>query len=130
MSELLSGLALFLLFAWLGVLALLSTWHDREELRFQVQLFLWAYALRFALSIAIYQLGLVAVLGDEDASGWTGGVGLQQRWAQQGVGLLDLPFVLTAGFGGQHRGYFYLLGAVFYLTDMPYRVSAAALNGF
>ena len=61
MSELLSGLALFLLFAWLGVVALLSTWHDREELRFQVRLFLWAIALRFAFSLTIYQLGLVVL---------------------------------------------------------------------
>src|SRR5207253_11217829 len=65
----------------------------------------------------------------EDASGWTGGVALQQRWAEQGVGLFDLPFVLIDAFGGHHRGYFYLLGALFYLTEAPYRLSAAALNG-
>lgn len=128
-TELLAGLALFGVFSWLGCLALFATRQHRTELRLQLRLFLWAFALRFACSMALYQLGLVAIFKDEDASGWEGGVGLQQQWLQEGIGFWQLPFVWAGAFDQEHRGYHYLLGALFYLTDAPYRLAAAALNG-
>jgi hypothetical protein len=124
------GISLFVLLCVIGCVALLGTRRHQEELPMQLQLFLVAFALRFLLSIAIYQFGLVAVFGDEDASGWSGGAALREQWVKQGTTPLDLPFVLAGAFEGQHAGYGYLLGVFFYLTDSPYRLPAAALNGF
>ena len=74
--------------------------------------------------------GLVRVLGDEDGSGWYGGVLLMQNWTQRKIGLVDLPVALAEAFQQQHRGYFYLLGGLFYITDAPARLPAAVLNCF
>ncbi len=101
-----------------------------EPRKIPKSLFCCAFALRFAMSIVIYQFGFVQVLGDEDSSGWWAGVFLQRRWEQQGVGVLSLPFVLVDVFAGSHRGYGYMLGTLFYLTSAPARLPAAALNCF
>jgi hypothetical protein len=124
------AIVLFVLLCILGTLSLLAERNHRETLHSQLKLFLIAFALRFAMSIAIYQFGLVALLGDEDSSGWSGGVILQQRWLDREVGLLDLPSVLTGAFESQHRGYPYMLGALFFITDAPARLPAAAFNCF
>jgi hypothetical protein len=124
------AIVLFVLLCILGTLSLLATRNHRETLRFQVKLFLIAFALRFAMSIVIYQFGLVTLLGDEDGSGWIRGVILQQRWLHREAGLFDLPFVLTGAFESQHRGYGYMLGALFFITDAPARLPAAAFNCF
>jgi hypothetical protein len=124
------GFTLYCLLSVLGCAALLATKRHRAELPFQLRLFLIAFALRFALSVVIYQYGLVTLLGDEDASGWRDGQILQQKWALQGISLLDLPSVLTEAFQERHRGYAYLLGGFFSLTNAPGRLPAAALNGF
>src|SRR5262245_55327686 len=130
MTDLTSGFFLALLLGWLGGLSLLFSSRNREEARIQVRLFLCAFAIRFAVSVVVYHFGFVRVLGDEDSSGWAGGVGLQRKWVQQGVDVFDLPAVLLGAFEGHHRGYLYLLGTLFYFTDLPYRLAAAALNGF
>jgi type III secretory pathway component EscS len=124
------AIVLFVLLCIVGTLSILATRNHRETLRFELKLFVIAFALRFAMSIAIYQFGLLALLGDEDSSGWIGGIILQQRWLHREIGLLDLPSVLTGAFEGQHRGYAYLLGALFFITDAPARLPAAALNCF
>jgi hypothetical protein len=49
---------------------------------------------------------------------------------RDGIGPIDLLSVLTGAFEGNHRGYGYLLGALFYYTDAPARLPAAALNCF
>lgn len=121
---------LFILFCIGGTALLYATRSHSRALRFQERLFLLAFLARFALSIVIYQFGLVAILGDEDASGWYGGVGLMQAWQKQGAGLLDLPVLLLGAFEGHHRGYSYLTGLLFYLTASPARLPAAVLNCF
>ena len=93
-------------------------------------LFLVAFGTRFAFSIWVYQLGLVNVLHDEDSSGWAMGVPLQQQWVQQRLSLLDLPYTLLGAFHGEHFGYKYLLGALFYVVNSPTRMVAAVLNCF
>jgi hypothetical protein len=124
------GLVLVVLFSVVGVLAILYTRHHRDTIVFQIKLFICAYLLRFLASIVIYQLGLVSVLGDEDSSGWLLGVMYKNEWEKSGLGLLDLPSVLTAAFQGHHRGYGYLVGLLFYTTDSAARMPAAALNCF
>lgn len=128
--DLFFGLVLFILLPVIGRLGLQLTHDHRDTMWFQIKLFVTAYVVRFAASIAIYQFGVVSVLGDEDSSGWFNGVLLQQQWAQRGIGLLDLPVVMLGAFEGHQRGYGYLLGALFYITDSPGRIPAAALNCF
>ena len=124
------GLVLFVVFGVLGSLVLLSTQKHRETLPMQIKVFATAFALRFISSIAIYQFGLVAVLGDEDSSGWVVGATLRQTWLRQGVGIFELPSVLGGAYSGGHHGYYYLLGLLFYITGSPARMPAAALNCF
>lgn len=128
--DLLFGIVLFILLAVIGSLALFATRSHRQTLRLQVWLFLSAFAVRFAMSIVIYVFGLVKVLGDEDASGWVIGARLRQEWLNRGIGLVDLPGLLTGAFTGQHRGYAYMLGTLFFITDSPARLPAAVLNCF
>ncbi|HWP42160.1 MAG TPA: glycosyltransferase family 39 protein, partial [Blastocatellia bacterium] len=124
------GLVLFVLFSLIGSLAIFLTRNHRDTIVFQVRLFLIAFAVRFMASVAIYQFGLVSVLGDEDSSGWWQGVFYKSQWEQNRVGLLDLPAVLSGAFEGHHRGYGYLVGLLFYATDSSARMPAAALNCF
>ena len=128
--DLFFGLVLSLLLAIVGSLMLLVTRRNKSTLRFQVRLFLVAFAARAAMSVVIYQFGLVRFLGDEDSSGWFAGVSLRYEWTRRGIALLDLPSVLIGAFEGHHQGYGYLLGALFYITDAPSRLPAAALNCF
>lgn len=124
------GIIIFILLSVIGSFALSITRNHRHKMRFQLRLFLWAFAVRFAASIIIYQFGLVQVLKDEDASGWALGAVLQRTWVQQGIGLLGLPSVLAGAFEGHHRGYYYMVGALFYIIDTPARMPAAVLNCF
>lgn len=127
---LLPGLAVFAILAILGCLSLVTTRAHHETLRFQIRLFLIAFALRFALSVVIYQFGLVNVLGDEDSSGWIGGAGLAKRWTDQQITLAELPYVVLGMFDGRNSGYQFSLATLFFLTDSPFRLAAAAMNGF
>ncbi len=124
------GLVLFVLFGVLGALLLTLTRQHRLTLPEQLKLFVIALSVRFTAAVAVYEFDLVRVLGDEDAAGWLTGVKLAQQWALQRVTLFDLPGVLLESFNGNHRGYGYLVGALFYLTDAAARMPAAALNCF
>jgi hypothetical protein len=129
-SDIAFALTFFVLLSVGGTLALRLTRNHSETVGFQTRLLVCAFACRFLAAVAIYEFGLVRVLGDEDAGGWTVGASLRQAWLQRGVGLFDLPAVLTEIYTGQHQGYRYMLGALFYLTDSPARLTAAALNCF
>src|SRR2546421_38843 len=109
------GLALAILLAAFGILALFATRTNRSDLRFQVKLFVAAFVVRFAASLVLYQFGLSAVLGDDDAQGWAQGAVLADQWGQQHLGPMDLPFAMAEAFGRQNHGYHYLLGGFFYL---------------
>jgi 4-amino-4-deoxy-L-arabinose transferase-like glycosyltransferase len=121
---------MIMVFAALGVFLLRLTRNHREGMNFQTKLFLSALGIRFLLSIITYEFGLVKVLGDEDASGWYVGVIHMQRWTKMNFGLLDLPGVLSEAFYQQNLGYHYMLGGFFFVTGLPGRMSAAALNCF
>ncbi|HYP26513.1 MAG TPA: hypothetical protein VE262_07340 [Blastocatellia bacterium] len=124
------GVALFIILGLLGTAALYLTKQHRATLKMQVELLWVALAVRFLASVVIYEFGMVNVLGDEDASGWVGGVGFYESWTRKGFGLLDLPSLLAGAFEGHHRGYYYMLGGLFFVTDSPARLPAAALNCF
>jgi hypothetical protein len=129
-NDLIFGLVLILGFAALGCL-LIKYMHlqylNRREL---IKLFLIAIVVRYIAAIVIYDYGLVEVLGDEDSGGWYNGVTLMKTWMRQKVGFIDLPVVLAGAYDVQNKGYTYLVGALFYLTNAPARLPAAALNCF
>ncbi len=127
---LLQGILLFVLLSLVGCGLLALTRSHRDTFAWQVKLFLVAIFLRFALSVAVYQFGLIDIIKDEDGSGWIRGAMLLDQWQHQGVTLLRLPQELGAAWEGHHRGYFYMLGAYFYLTESPVRLAAGALNSF
>lgn len=124
------GTLFFLLLLAGGYVFVAGSAEDRREGPAHAKLFVVAYLLRFALSVGIYQFGLVSVFGDEDASGWWTGVGMKANWDRQGMNIFLLPYAMAGAFEGHHKGYSYLLGAVFFLTNSPFRLVAAALNGF
>lgn len=128
--DLAAGLAIFFLLALIGCALLHITRHHRQRMRFQLKLFLTAFAVRFAASVAIYQFGLINLLKDEDGSGWVIGAVLKQDWERRGHGILDLPWLFAQGYSEHHRGYYRLLGSFFFITDTPARLPAAALNCF
>jgi len=129
-NDLFFGIVLILVFAALGSFLITLTREHYQTRYEQIKLFLCALGVRFAASIAIYEFGLVRVLGDEDSSGWWSGLGLAHEWSHRHVSLLDLPGILAGAYEGHHQGYGYLVGALFYLTDSPARLPAAALNCF
>ena len=124
------GTVLFTVLAVFGSMSLFFTWNHRDTVRTQIALFLFAFGTRFAFSIWVYQFGLVKILHDEDSSGWAMGIPLQQLWSQHRLSLIDLPYTLLGAFQGEHYGYRYMLGALFYLSDSPTRMVAAVLNCF
>jgi len=81
-------------------------------------------------AVVVYEFNLVKVLGDEDASGWLGGVGYLNYWTQRHIGWLDLPGELMGAFEGHHRGYSYLVGLLLYFLGDPARLPVATLNCF
>jgi hypothetical protein len=129
-NDLPAALVLLFLLGMLGALLLRLTFWHRASLPEQLKLFLLALLVRFAAAIVVYEFNLVQVLGDEDASGWLGGVVYLNHWMQRHLSILDLPGELLGAFEGHHRGYAYLVGALFYLMGVPARLPAAALNCF
>jgi hypothetical protein len=124
------GLLLCVVLGLVGQATLSVTQLHRSTLSLQSQLFLASLAVRFLVSIVVYQFGLVHVLGDEDGSGWYAGVYICERWVGEGVSLFDLPAKWLEAFEGHHRGYGYLLATLFYFTGAAARLPAAALNCF
>src|SRR5438105_15530146 len=108
------GIALAILLAALGSVALFATRANRSDLRFQLKLFVAAFAVRFAASLVLYQFGLASVVGDDDGQGWSQGAVLADQWSHQNLGPLDVPLAMSEAFGRQNRGYHYLLGGFFY----------------
>lgn len=128
-TDLFSGITAFLLLAVVGCLVLLVTRNHRAGLRSQCILFLFAFAVRFLLSISIYGTELrTVVIGDGDDSGWAAGLSLHAEWEYQGLGLLDLPVALLGAFKQRHGGYYHFLALYFHLTRIPSQLSAAALS--
>jgi len=124
------GTLLFIVLAIFGTMFLFFTWNHRQTIQSQVFLFLIAFSARFAFSIWVYQFGLVNILHDEDSSGWALGIPLERLWSLQRLSLIDLPYTLLGAFKGEHYGYRFMLGALFYVTNSPTRMVAAVLNCF
>jgi hypothetical protein len=126
---LLSGSAIFLLLGLIGCALLGMTATRAETFRFQLGLFLAAYGLRFAISLALYAFGVINLIKDEDGVGWLTGVGYYQDWVSQGLTLADAPDLVKSAFLSSNKGYYYFLGFLYCLIE-PARLPAAAFNCF
>lgn len=123
----LSSLQVFVVLAVVGCLGLMLTSHHRQSLDFQIRLFLFAFVVRFGMSLVLYKFGLINVIKDEDGQAWVLGTLYYNAWQRAQLGVLDLPGALLEAFTVRQRGYYYLLGALFYVADVG-RLPAAALN--
>lgn len=132
------GIACVFLFLAIGVLLVQIT-HHRETRRQQTQLFLISYFVRTAMVIAVYYLGLINIIKDEDSAGWYGGLGLYNLWVEEGQNIFTLPGAIykylqdsTSGSGSDggrlHIGYFIILASEFLILNAPGRIPAAMLN--
>jgi 4-amino-4-deoxy-L-arabinose transferase-like glycosyltransferase len=124
------ALALFPLLAALGCCFVIATRAHRANLRWQLNLFFIAFAIRFAFSIGVYQFGLLNVLGDDDQGAWFYSGHMAAIWDRQGLSPWQLPGVLLEAYTqtAEHVGYRYLLAAYFYLTGCPHVLPGAVLN--
>jgi hypothetical protein len=127
-NDLLSGMVFLLIFAGLGSFLLTLTRKHHQTRNEQIIIFLCALGVRFAASVFVYELGLSKVLGDEDASGWSGGVALSNGWEKQQLGLLSLPEIWAEAYGPNHQGFQYMSGVFFFITGASARMPLAAMN--
>jgi hypothetical protein len=106
------------------------TARDERAKQFEILLFAAAVAVRFLASLLVYEFGLMEIIKDEDSYGWMGGVVLQGDWAQRDVGIFGVLYECTTPFFHPlgNYGYEYLIGLVFYLTNLPARLPAAVLS--
>jgi hypothetical protein len=129
-----AGLLLVVIFSLLGLQWIVTTSKSRVLASMEIQLFLAAVSVRFAASVALYLFGIAVIVGDEDASGWVNGIGFYNEWIGRGYSVIDLPSLLLQGYssssgaGDSYIGYHYLLAGLFLVTDIPARLSAAALS--
>ena len=75
-------------------------------------LFVLAFAIRFGVSFALYQLGFVSVIGDDDATGWQGGALLADHWSVAHLSVGEWLTSVTTVFSKQNLGYQYFLGKI------------------
>ncbi|MGE3949424.1 MAG: hypothetical protein AB7H86_22350 [Blastocatellales bacterium] len=129
-NDLLLGLIMFALLAAAGCFLITLTRNHFQARHLQMKLFLIAITVRLAAAIAVYEFGLVNVIGDADSSGFYYGAYYAGLWRKEGVGLFDLPGVLLGALNSYHQGYYYMVGVLMYLSGSVGRMPAAVLNCF
>src|SRR5438874_400117 len=92
------GSITFLVLLAVGTWLLRVTWTHRDTLRFQLRLFTIAMIVRFAASLAIYEFGFWATLGDADGIGWWFGDTLRLQWEAGHYNLLDVAMAWADAF--------------------------------
>ena len=123
-----SGILVFLGLYVVGSLLLGFTWNHRSDLKSQLRLFGWASRCVSPCRSSSMSGGLINVLKDEDGSGWLVGVAFNAAWVQEGNSILDIPRLFLTSFDSHHKGFYYLLGCLYFFVE-PARLPAAALNG-
>jgi hypothetical protein len=131
-NALFTALVVFAVLFGIGTILLRATSRDVETARFEVRLLLIGMLVRFGMSLILYVSGLIEVILDEDGYGWWGGDQLYLEWVRRGLSLLDLPAEFWTAFENPlgNSGYYYLVGAMFFLFDVHSRLPAAVLNNF
>ena len=103
---------------------------DEATKRFELSLFVAALLTRFVASLLIYEFGLLDVIKEEDSWGWMGGVVLHGDWVRRDLSIFEVAYECNAPFLHPfgNYGYEYLIGVVFYLTNLPARLPAAVVS--
>jgi 4-amino-4-deoxy-L-arabinose transferase-like glycosyltransferase len=129
-TGLLQAVIIIAILGFSGAQLIALTAREDADKQFELRLFLAALGLRFLASLAIYELGFVDVIKDEDGTAWLTGALVYQDWVRRDLSIFNLPYEWTRAFLETlgTLGYPYLVGTVFYLTDLPARLPAAAIN--
>jgi len=125
-----SGILPFFILVLTGIFLISLTKHHLVTKSFQSKLFICAICTRFIGSLLIYEFGLISIVGDEDSSGYYIGRFYGGTWIGQGYSLFDLPSLWVPAFSEHHRGYYYLVGTLYFVTGWVGRLPPAALNCF
>jgi len=128
-QELGQGFLAFVLMAAVGwVVCYFLSRNRPDSASLQYKLFFGAYAIRAALSIALYVFGYADLIGDADSVGYMYGQSLDYTWTSSGLGIFDLPAAWVTAFTGNHLGNYYLIGTLYFITGLNTRLAAAAMN--
>ncbi len=114
---------------WGAGLVLATAGRAQNERPVAARLFTISFLLRAGVAIAIYRLGIIGTLGDEDSSGWYGGWGIAQAWrGDPEFAGVHPDFMQALRHGNQ--GYYYLAASVLSLIGSPSRISLAFVSAF
>jgi hypothetical protein len=128
-----SGILSASVFFIIGVIVIQLTRH-RDSIADQTKIFILSFAVRMVMVIVTYYMGLLKILGDEDSGGWVNGYLIYDKWLQEGQTFFSLPIAIwdyveaQRDLGAYHYGYFLVVAVQFYVSNLPGRISAAALN--
>ena len=90
-NDLIPGLLFFVVLLMGGVWLISQTRTHVQTRHNQVKLFVIAILVRFAATLAIYEMGLSSVIGDEDSSGYFLGRYYGGLWIGQNRSIFELP---------------------------------------
>ncbi|MBI1325979.1 phospholipid carrier-dependent glycosyltransferase [bacterium] len=108
--------------------------HHTETLSEQYKLFIVAYLARIAMILLIYNAGLISIVTDMDSSGWVGALDTSEQWQMEGYNFLTVPIAMfqelsnAANARSSHVLHKLAYAALFLVTGLPGRISAASLN--
>lgn len=129
-NNLAAGIVFFLCLTVLGVWIVTFSRSQSATRNKVISLFVTALLVRFLSSLLIYEFGFTSIIGDEDSSGYFIGQFYGGTWIGYGYSLFDLPALWLPAFEEHHRGYYYLVGTLYFLTGWTGRLPPAALNCF
>lgn len=129
-NNLSAGIFLFVILLLTGIFLITFTKNHYYTKNFQIKLFIYAIGIRFISSLFIYEFGLSSIIGDEDSSGYFIGRFYGGTWIGHDYSILDLPSLWIPAFSEHHRGYYYLVGTLYFVTGWVGRLPPAALNCF
>lgn len=127
-----SGLVVALLLFVTGLIFVRMT-HHRETLSDQFRLFIVGYLARIFMIILIYKGGLISIVTDSDSSGWRISLAIHEGWLEEGYGPLQAPLAFYEQLPSRLERRTHVLhkicyAALFLMTGLPGRVTAASLN--
>ncbi len=130
-----SGLVVALILFFVGIVFLRLS-HHSENMGEQLRLFVVAYMARIAMILAVYNFGLISILGDNDSSGWHLSLTIYERWQQEGYGPLTAPLAVfnellalrKKNDISTHVFHVIAYASIFLTTGLPGRIAAASLN--
>jgi len=122
------------LFLFVIGLAMVRMTHHKETLGDQMRLFIVAYLARIFMSLLIYKAGLISIVTDMDSSGWRASLEVYDQWVMNGYGIFSAPIAVIENLptthtgGGSHVLHKLTYAALFLVTGLPGRITAATLN--